>query len=85
VQLLLHLLEFTLLIDAADDLVDVQLKAHVTHLLVDIGIANYLGGLDSTGWGDILEFGVWVVDKLSGGWLGWVVSRGFNEVGSWDT
>jgi hypothetical protein len=49
VQLLLHLLEFTLLIDAADDLVDVQLKAHVTHLLVDIGIANYLGGLDSTG------------------------------------
>jgi len=33
-QLLLHLLELTLLIDAPDDLVDVQLEAHVAHLVV---------------------------------------------------
>jgi hypothetical protein len=85
VQLLLHLLQFTLLINAADDLVDVQLKAHVTHILIDIAVSNDLRGLDCTRWRDILEFGVWVVDKLYGGWwLGRVVSWGFNEVGSWD-
>ena len=48
-QLLLHLLEFTLLIDAPDDLVDVQLKAHVTHLLIDVAIPYDLRGLDCTG------------------------------------
>jgi hypothetical protein len=84
-KLLFHLLEFTLLIDAPDDLIDVQLKADVTHLFIDIAIPYDLRCLDRPGWWDILEFLIWIMDKLGRcGWAG-VISRSFNRVCSWDT
>ena len=45
-KLLLHLLELALFIDASDDFVDVELEAHVTHLL--LVTAHYLRGLNAS-------------------------------------
>ena len=53
VQFFFHFLQLTLLVNAANNLIDVELEAHVTHFLVHI-TTNNLRGFDRASRRDIL-------------------------------